>query len=121
MESIKSVIRISGCAPNQAVTYTTRMFQGPALTWWNSIVSARGTDAVDEMQWTEFKELMIKKFCPRHEIQKLEQKFWKIKMFSPAHQDYTTRFQEVAQRVPHFSTPKSKWVEQYLYGLAFQV
>jgi hypothetical protein len=34
MESIESVIRMSGCAPTQAVTYTTWMFQGPALTWW---------------------------------------------------------------------------------------
>jgi hypothetical protein len=95
--------------------------QGPTLTWWNSIVSARGTDAVDEMPWTEFKELMIKKFCPRNKIQKLEQEFWKIEMFGPAHQEYTTRLQEISQLVPHLSTTESKWAERFLYILAPQV
>jgi hypothetical protein len=97
------------------------MFQGPALTWCNSVVSARGTDDVDEMPWTEFKELMFKKYCPRNEIQKLEQEFWKLEMSGPAHQEYTTRFQEVSKLVPHLSTPESKWVERYVYGLAPQV
>jgi hypothetical protein len=116
IESVEAVIRRSGCAPNQVVTFTTRMFQGPALTCWNTIVSARGTDAVDEMPWTEFKELMLKKFCPRNEIQKLEQEFWKMSLNGPTHQEYTTRFQEVSQLVPHLSTPESKWVERYVYG-----
>jgi hypothetical protein len=57
------------------------------------------------MLWTDFKELMLKKYCPRNEIQKLEQEFWKLEMSGPAHQEYTTRFQEVSQFVPHLSTP----------------
>jgi hypothetical protein len=62
VESVEAVIRRSGCAPNQIVTYVTGMFQGPALTWWNSVVAARGADAVDEMLWTDFKEILFKKF-----------------------------------------------------------
>jgi hypothetical protein len=42
-------------------------------------------------------------------------------MSGPAHQEYTTRFQEISQLVPHLSTPESKWVERYVYGLAPQV
>jgi hypothetical protein len=42
-------------------------------------------------------------------------------MFSPAHQEYTTRFQEVSQLVPYLSTLESKWVDRYVYGLAPQV
>jgi hypothetical protein len=42
-------------------------------------------------------------------------------MFGPAHQEYTTRFQEFAQLVPHLSTPKSKWIERHVYRLASQV
>jgi hypothetical protein len=105
IESVEVVIRRSGCAPNQAVTYVTGMFQGPALTWWNSVVSARGTDAVDEMLWTDFKDLLLKKFCPRIETQKLEQEFWKLEMSGSAHKEYTTRFKEVSHLVPHLSTP----------------
>jgi hypothetical protein len=83
---------MSGCDPIKAFTYTKGMFQGPTLTLWNSIISTRGTDVVDEMQLTEFKELMIKKFCPRNEIHKLEQEFWEHEMYGLAHQEYTTRF-----------------------------
>jgi hypothetical protein len=81
------------------------MFQGPALSRWNSIVSAGGTDVVDEMQWTEFKELMIKKFCSRNEIQKLEQEFWKLEMYGPTHQEYTTSILESCSTSPPFVYP----------------
>jgi hypothetical protein len=121
IESVEAVIRRSGCAPNQVVTYVIGMFQGPDLTWWNTIVYARSTDVVDKMPWTEFKELMLMKFYPRNEIQKLVQEFWKMSMSGPAHQEYTNRFQEVSQLVPHLSTLESKWVERYVYGLAPQV
>jgi hypothetical protein len=121
IKSVEVVIRRSGCALNQAVTYVTGMFQCPAFTWWNSIISARGADAVDEMLWTDFKDLMLKMFFPRNKIQKLEQEFWKMSINGPAHQEYTTRFQEVSQLVPHLSTPESKWVERYVYGLAPRV
>jgi hypothetical protein len=42
-------------------------------------------------------------------------------MMGSAHQEYTTRFQEVAQLVPHLCTPKSRWIERYIWGLAPQV
>jgi hypothetical protein len=73
------------------------------------------------MSWSEFKELVLKKFFPRNEIQNLEQEFQGMEMMGSAHQEYTTRFQEVAQLVPHLCTPESRWIERYIWGLAPQV
>jgi hypothetical protein len=100
------------------VIYVAGLFQGATLTWWNSIVSARGRDSLESMTWPEFKELVLKEFCPRNEIQKLEQEFQGLQMLGSAHQEYTTRFQEVAQLVPHLCTPESRWIERYIWGFA---
>jgi hypothetical protein len=103
------------------VIYVAGLFQGVALTWWNSVISARGRDSLEAMSWPEFKELVVKKFYPRNEIQKLEQEFHGLEMMGPTHQDYITRFQEVAQLVPHLCNLESKWIEHYIWGLAPQV
>jgi hypothetical protein len=42
-------------------------------------------------------------------------------MMGSAHLEYTTRFQEVAQPVPHLCTPESRWMEHYIWGLAPQI
>jgi hypothetical protein len=60
-------------------------------------------------------------FFPRNEIQKLEQEFQGLEMMGSAHQEYTTRFQEVAQIVPHLCTPVSRWIKRYIWELAPQV
>jgi hypothetical protein len=103
------------------VIYVAGMFQGLTLTWWNSIVFARGRDSLESMTWANFRELVIKKFCPSNEIQKLEQEFWELEMTRADHMGYTIRFQELAQIVPHLVTPESKWIERYIWGLAPQI
>jgi hypothetical protein len=61
---IESVVQRSGCTASQTVMYVAGMFLGPVLTWWNSIVYARGRDYLESMTWADFKKLVIKKFCP---------------------------------------------------------
>jgi hypothetical protein len=102
------------------VIYVAGLFREATLTWWNSVVSATGRDSLESMAWAELKELVLKMFCPRNEIQNLEQEFHGLDDVS-AHLEYTTRFQEVAQLVPHLCTPESRWIERYIWGLAPQV
>jgi hypothetical protein len=83
LEELESIIQRSGCAANQNVIYVAGLFRGSALTWWNSIVHARGCDGLEYMSWPEFKELVLNKFCLRNEIQKLEQEFQGLERVSP--------------------------------------
>ncbi|GJV83847.1 putative reverse transcriptase domain-containing protein [Tanacetum coccineum] len=45
IEKIESVQDISGCRDSQKVKYTTGLFVGKALTWWNSQIHTRGQEA----------------------------------------------------------------------------
>ena len=71
-EKVEAVIRISSCTEQQKVMYATNLFLDQALTWWNSQVQALGDATAYALCWDEFKELMVKEYCPTSEIQELE-------------------------------------------------
>nr|GEV37968.1 hypothetical protein [Tanacetum cinerariifolium] len=50
----------------------TKGVVGSALTWWNSHMRAVGQDVAYAMPWAALKRMIIDKYCPRGEIQKLE-------------------------------------------------
>ncbi|GKC94681.1 putative reverse transcriptase domain-containing protein [Tanacetum coccineum] len=39
-----------------------------------------GIDVANEIPWSEFKLMLIKKYCPRSEVQKMETKLWNLKL-----------------------------------------
>ncbi|KAD2393178.1 hypothetical protein E3N88_40155 [Mikania micrantha] len=89
IEKMESVISISDCLDNQKVKYATCSFQNKALTWWNTQVQARGREAVEAMTWEELKAILIKEYCPKNEMQKLEEELWNHQMIGAEHQAYT--------------------------------
>ncbi|GJZ14032.1 putative reverse transcriptase domain-containing protein [Tanacetum coccineum] len=42
-----------------------------ALSWWNSFAQPIGIEEAYKITWVEFKKLLIKKYCPRTEVQKM--------------------------------------------------
>nr|GEV81038.1 hypothetical protein [Tanacetum cinerariifolium] len=70
-EKTESVFRISECAEGKKVKFAAATLQGPALTWWNAKVATMGLETVNQMPWTEMKQLMTAEFnelaliCPR--------------------------------------------------------
>ncbi|GJS39944.1 putative reverse transcriptase domain-containing protein [Tanacetum coccineum] len=84
-------------------------------------VQARGREAAMAMSWNNFKALMVKKFCPSNEIEKLESEFWNHKMVGANHAAYTDRFHELAKLVPHLVTPESSRIKRYIAGLAPEI
>ncbi|GJU23192.1 hypothetical protein Tco_1156534 [Tanacetum coccineum] len=53
--------------------YATCTLLNGALTWWNSHVRTVGHDAAYEMPWKDLMKMLTKVYCPRNEIQKLEE------------------------------------------------
>ncbi|GJU57912.1 integrase, catalytic region, zinc finger, CCHC-type containing protein [Tanacetum coccineum] len=49
-----------------------------ALTWWNSHVKTVEIDAAYDMSWRELMKMMTEVYCPRNEIQKLENELWNL-------------------------------------------
>nr|GEW92981.1 hypothetical protein [Tanacetum cinerariifolium] len=102
-EKLKSVFRISNCPPNYQVKFATCTLLNGALTWWNSHVQTISIDEAYEMPWKDLMKLMIKVYCLRNKIQKLENELW----------NFCVKGTDVGNRVqqPHF---KRKNVAQAL-------
>ncbi|GJX79917.1 hypothetical protein Tco_0328066 [Tanacetum coccineum] len=94
IEKMEFVQDMSGCSIDQKVKHTAGSFVGKALMWWNSYIRTLSREVAVSMSWNDFKFMMIKEFCPSHEMQKL---------------------------VPHLVTPKSRKIERYVYGFAPQI
>ncbi|GJZ39620.1 hypothetical protein Tco_0586183 [Tanacetum coccineum] len=72
IEKMESVQDMSGCRDNQKVKYTTGLFVGKALMWWNSQIHTRGREAA------------------------VETELWNHAMVGAGHAAYTDRFHELA-------------------------
>ncbi|GKE76138.1 hypothetical protein Tco_1542258, partial [Tanacetum coccineum] len=66
----ESVFGISDCVEDKKVRFAASTLQGPALTWWNSKIATMGLETVNQVPWTEMKQLMTVEFCPIEEIQR---------------------------------------------------
>ncbi|GJR00572.1 putative reverse transcriptase domain-containing protein [Tanacetum coccineum] len=49
-----------------------------ALSWWNSFAQPIGIKEAYKITWVEFNKLLIKKYCPRTEVQKMEDEFYHL-------------------------------------------
>ncbi|GJW03850.1 putative reverse transcriptase domain-containing protein [Tanacetum coccineum] len=71
-EKTESVFEISKCAEGKKVKFAAAILEGPTLTWWKTKVATMGLETVNQMPWTEMKQLMTAEFCPIEEIQHME-------------------------------------------------
>nr|GEW26412.1 reverse transcriptase domain-containing protein [Tanacetum cinerariifolium] len=88
---------MSGCSVDQKVKYTTGLFVGKALTWWNSQIRTLSQEVAISMSWNDFKFMIIEELCPSHEMQKLETELWNNAMVEDSNAAYTDRFHEFAR------------------------
>ena len=120
-EKTESVFQISACTADCQVKFAACTFMHAALSWWNSHVQTVGIVAANGMTWADLKTMMITEYCPRSELQKLEQELWNLTMQGSNIAAYTSRFNELAILCPGMVTPVSKKIERYIWGLAAQI
>nr|GFC59263.1 hypothetical protein [Tanacetum cinerariifolium] len=61
-EKTKSVFEISECAEGKKLKFAAATLEGPALIWWKTKVATMGLETVNQMPWTEMKQLMTLEF-----------------------------------------------------------
>lgn len=72
-EKTESVFQISNCTADCQVKFSACTFMHAALSWWNTHVQTIGIVQANALTWAELKTMMIEEYCPRSELQKLEQ------------------------------------------------
>ncbi|XP_076938618.1 uncharacterized protein LOC143606879 [Bidens hawaiensis] len=108
LEEMEEILDISNCLEEDKVRFATHSLKDGALAWWNMLLQTRVRNANTHMTWEEFKKLMIEKYCPANEMDKMESEFLKLEMKGTAHMEYTNRFNELSRLVPHLVTRESK-------------
>nr|GEV14413.1 hypothetical protein [Tanacetum cinerariifolium] len=77
------------------VKHSTCTLLDSALIWWNSHKRTVGVDDVFAITWRDLMKLMMKVYCPRNGIQKMETKLWNLTVKNNNLAAYTKRFQEL--------------------------
>nr|GEW78127.1 reverse transcriptase domain-containing protein [Tanacetum cinerariifolium] len=88
-----------------------------ALSWWNSFAQPIGIEEAYKLSWVEFKKLLIKKYCPRTEVQKMEDEFFHLTVKGNDLKTYVRRFQELATLCPTMVSNSEKMIEDFVGGL----
>ncbi|GJX64521.1 putative reverse transcriptase domain-containing protein [Tanacetum coccineum] len=88
-----------------------------ALSWWNSFSQPNGIEEAYKITWIEFMKLLIKKYCPRTEVQKMENEFYHLTMKGNDLKTYVRRFQELATLCPTMVSDSEKMMEVFIGGL----
>ncbi|KAI3801952.1 hypothetical protein L1987_30071 [Smallanthus sonchifolius] len=121
VERMNAVINISDNRPDQAVKYVAHSFTNEALSWWRNIQRTKSPNAINKMTWEDLKKLIIQKFCPQNEIDHVENEFLNFKAGNKTHRQYTSRFNELAQLVPHLVGTENRLIKYYVKGLPQRV
>ncbi|GJV46854.1 reverse transcriptase domain-containing protein [Tanacetum coccineum] len=79
--------------PREAlVKFATGTLTEEALSWWNYFAQPIRIEEAYKITWVEFKKLLIKKYCPRTEVQKMEDEFYHLTVKGNDLKTYVRRF-----------------------------
>ncbi|XP_022000066.1 uncharacterized protein LOC110897612 [Helianthus annuus] len=120
-EKAESVFAMCNCLAGDRVKFASGTLEDGALTWWNAQVQMLGIEMANATTWDDFQELIRGEYCPRDEIQKLENEYYNLKMEGSEIEAYTKRSHELANMCPNLSRPPPRRIEHYIKGLAPQV
>ncbi|GJT73648.1 reverse transcriptase domain-containing protein [Tanacetum coccineum] len=95
-ERTESVFSRSNCTKDCKVKFATGTLTEEALSWFNSFAQPIGIEEAYKITWVEFMKLLIKEYCPRTEVQKMEDEFYHLTMEGNDLKKYVRRFQELA-------------------------
>ncbi|GKA62392.1 reverse transcriptase domain-containing protein [Tanacetum coccineum] len=88
-----------------------------ALSWWNSFAQPIGIEEAYKISWSKFKKLLIKKYCPRTEVKKMEDEFYNLTVKGNDLKTYIRRFQELVVLCPTMVANYEKLMEVFIGGL----
>nr|GEX08414.1 reverse transcriptase domain-containing protein [Tanacetum cinerariifolium] len=108
-----SLFSRSNCAEENKVAFATGTLTNDVLSWWNAYAQPIGIEQANRITWTELKRLLTNKYCPRTEIKKMEDEFYKGNDLKT----YVRRFQELAVLCPNMVPNNEKLIEVFIGGL----
>ncbi|GJW41202.1 putative reverse transcriptase domain-containing protein [Tanacetum coccineum] len=116
-ERTELVFSRSNCTEDYKVKFATGTLTEEALSWWNSFAKPIRIEEAYKITWSEFKKLLIKKYCPRTEAKKIEDEFYNLTVKGNDLKTYIRRFQELAILCPNIVPNSKKLMKVFIGGL----
>ncbi|GJY46769.1 reverse transcriptase domain-containing protein [Tanacetum coccineum] len=116
-ERTESVFSRSNYTEDCKVKFATGTLTEEALSWWNYFAQPIGIEEAYKITWVEFKKLLINKYSPRTEVQKMEDEFYHLTVKGNDLKTYVRRFQELATLCPTMVPDSEKMMEVFIEGL----
>nr|GFA59552.1 reverse transcriptase domain-containing protein [Tanacetum cinerariifolium] len=83
----------------------------------NSFAQPIRIEKAYKLSWVEFKKLLIKMYCPRTKVQKMEDEFYHLTVKGNDLKAYVRRFQELETLCPTMVSDSKKMIEAFIGGL----
>ncbi|GKB24316.1 reverse transcriptase domain-containing protein [Tanacetum coccineum] len=99
------------------VKFATGNLTEEALSWWNLFAQPIGIEEAYKITWSKFKKLLIKKYCPRNEVKKMEDEFYNLTVKGNDIKTYVRRFQELVVLCPTMVPNSEKLMEVFIWRL----
>ncbi|GJW71660.1 reverse transcriptase domain-containing protein [Tanacetum coccineum] len=116
-ERTELVFSRSNCTKDCKVKFAIGTLTKEALSWWEFLLPTYWYRKAYKITWVEFKKLLIKKYCPRTKVQKMEGEFYHLTVKGNDLKAYVRRFQELATLCPTMVPDSEKIMEVFIGGL----
>nr|GEU84318.1 reverse transcriptase domain-containing protein [Tanacetum cinerariifolium] len=70
--------KLLNCTEDYKVKFSIGTLTEEALSWWNSFAQPIKIEEAYKITWSKFKKLLIRKYCPRTEVKKMEDEFYTL-------------------------------------------
>ncbi|GKE91865.1 reverse transcriptase domain-containing protein, partial [Tanacetum coccineum] len=116
-EQTELVFSRSNCTEDCKMKFSTGTLTEEALSWWNSFAQPIGIKEAYKIPWSELKKLLIKKYCPRTEVKKMEDEFYNLTVKGNDLKTYVRIFQELSVLCPTMVPNSKKLMDVFIGGL----
>ncbi|GJV32505.1 reverse transcriptase domain-containing protein [Tanacetum coccineum] len=113
-ERTESVFSRRNCTEDCKVKFATGTLTEEALSWCNSFAQPIRIEEAYKITWSKFKKLLIKKYCPRTEVKKMEDEFYNLTVKGNDLKTYVRRFQELETLCPTMVPNSEKMMEVFI-------
>jgi len=119
---MEKIYRMADCTEEEKVVFATNQFRGAAEDWWETAQRRMVTDGI-EVNWENFKRVMLEKYLSLSYKVRKEQEFLQLKQGNMSVTEFTKKFEELS----HYSTHNEyagneMWkVNQYKHALRGEI
>jgi len=97
---MEKIFRMADCNEEEKVIFATNQFRGAAEDWWET-AKCRMVTSGKEMNWENFKQVMLEKYLSVSYKVRKEQEFLQLKQGSMSMTEFTKKFEELSHYSAH--------------------